>query len=223
MNNNWNQLAIGAIVTRLPAAAELFKARGVDFCCGGHRLLATVLAEQNIDAAEIYTRLDEIEEANRQTTDRTDYTAMMADELTGYIEARHHSYLNENLPLVGEVLGVVLKAHGRNHPELFRLHGLYGQLRTDLEQHLIKEEELLFPLLNEAKADDEEAVRLAGEIRAEHEGAGQLLKAMRSLTNNYQVPDDACPTFARLYKGLVELEGDIFQHIHLENNILLQH
>lgn len=222
MNNYWNEQEIGAIVTRLPAAADLFKANKLDYCCGGHRLLGTVLDEQKLDAAAIGSQLDRLETAARQTAGRTDFTAMSSDELTGYIETRHHTYLNENLPILGEILGVVLKAHGRNHPELFRLHSLYGQLRTDLEQHLIKEEELLFPLLNNGQAADAAAVRLAVEIKNEHEGAGQLLKSMRQLSNDYTVPDDACPTFGRLYKGLVELESDIFQHIHLENNILLQ-
>jgi regulator of cell morphogenesis and NO signaling len=221
MDNHWNQLAIGAIVTRLPAAADLFKARGIDFCCGGHRLLGPVLAEQQIDAAEIRARLEELEKASRLALGRTDYAAMSASELTSHIEVRHHTYLNENLPLIGEILGAVLKAHGRNHPELFKLHGLYGQLRTELEQHLIKEEELLFPLLSQGHDTDAEAVRLAEEIKNEHEAAGQTLKAMRRLSSDYRVPDDACPTYARLYKALVELESDIFQHIHLENNILL--
>ena len=149
MNNTWNNQAIGAIVTHLPAAAELFKASGIDFCCGGHRLLGSVLDEQNLDAAEIGIRLDALAESARQAAGRTDFTVMTPDELTSYIEDIHHAYLHENLPIIGEILGMVLKAHGRNHPELFKLHGLYGQLRTELEQHLIKEEELLFPLLNE--------------------------------------------------------------------------
>ena len=92
---------------------------------------------------------------------------------------------------------------------------------TELEQHLIKEEALLFPLLDAGKADDAEAIRLTQEIRAEHEAAGGLLKAMRQLSNDYTPPADACPTFVHLYKGLIEMESDIFQHIHLENNILL--
>ena len=220
--NNWQEQSIGSIVTKLPAAADLFKARGVDFCCGGHRLLGLVLREQNLDETEIAAKLDEIETAARQTAGRNDFTTMQPSELTSYIEARHHTYLNEALPQLGEILGVVLKAHGRNHPELFKLYGLYGQLRTDLEQHLIKEETLLFPLLDDGQAADSEAIRLADEIKNEHEGAGQLLKAMRHLTNDYTVPDDACTTFVRLYNGLVEMESDIFQHIHLENNILLK-
>ena len=43
---------------------------------------------------------------------------------------------------------------------------------------------------------------------------------MRELTSNYQLPDDACLTFATLYETLDAMEKDLHEHIHLENNIL---
>jgi regulator of cell morphogenesis and NO signaling len=43
---------------------------------------------------------------------------------------------------------------------------------------------------------------------------------MRQITSNYNLPADACPTFAALYSGLAEMEANLHHHIHLENNIL---
>ena len=43
---------------------------------------------------------------------------------------------------------------------------------------------------------------------------------MRRTTSNYELPGDACPTFAALYEGLQDMERDLHEHIHLENNIL---
>jgi regulator of cell morphogenesis and NO signaling len=123
------------------------------------------------------------------------------------------------LPQISELFGSVLKAHGRNHPELFKVHGLFGALRTDLEQHLIKEETTLFPALSEGNHGVSD---LAREIKDEHENAGKILKELRGITNNYTVPPDGCPTFKRLYRSLEEMESDLFLHIHLENNILLR-
>lgn len=221
MNNNWSEQTIGQTVARLPAAAELFKANRIDFCCGGDRLLGTVLREQNIPEETIYPRLDELAENLRQTADQKNFTTMAADELTNYIEASHHAYMHEALPQIGEIMAVVLKAHGRSHPDLFKLHGLYGQLRTELEQHLIKEETLLFPMLDEADPADSAAIAdLISELRQEHEAAGKVLKAMRLIAADYVAPPDACPTYQRLLDGLAEMESDLFQHIHLENNIL---
>jgi regulator of cell morphogenesis and NO signaling len=57
-------------------------------------------------------------------------------------------------------------------------------------------------------------------MQFEHEEAGTILEKMRAVTNGYSVPDDACPSFKALYVGLDELEKDLHQHIHLENNVL---
>jgi regulator of cell morphogenesis and NO signaling len=54
----------------------------------------------------------------------------------------------------------------------------------------------------------------------EHNNAGQALDRLRSLTQDYQVPDKACNTYRALLAGLAELELDLHQHIHKENNIL---
>ena len=36
----------------------------------------------------------------------------------------------------------------------------------------------------------------------------------------FGVPADGCASYRTLYTGLEELESDLHQHIHLENNIL---
>jgi regulator of cell morphogenesis and NO signaling len=54
----------------------------------------------------------------------------------------------------------------------------------------------------------------------EHDSAGRTLEMLRQVTGNYRLPDDACPTFAAMYDELQQLEADLHQHIHLENNIL---
>jgi regulator of cell morphogenesis and NO signaling len=141
--------------------------------------------------------------------------------LVDHIEAKHHAYLKEALPEISERLAVVLRAHGQHHPELFQVHGVFGQVRTDLEQHLVKEEVLLFPALSRGTPDAETRA-LAQTLRDEHTAVGEMLRTLRRLNHDYVAPDDACPTYRRLLKELETMEADLFQHIHLENNILLQ-
>ncbi|OQB24668.1 MAG: Iron-sulfur cluster repair protein ScdA [Firmicutes bacterium ADurb.Bin182] len=218
MKNDWGTGSIGDIVAKLPAASEVFKKFGVDFCCGGHRILSEVIKEQGIDGVLLYKELDA--EANKaQERSNVDFSAMSADELSSHIQARHHSYLREALPRLSELSNTVLKAHGKNHPELFRVHGLFGTLRIELEQHLAKEETLLFPAIGDI---NEQVRKLAREIKEEHESAGKILKELRLITDGYTVPLDGCPTFRKLYESLIEFESDLFEHIHLENNILLR-
>jgi len=57
-------------------------------------------------------------------------------------------------------------------------------------------------------------------MEAEHETAGNLLKEIAKLSNNYSVPEWGCNTFKALYAKLDEFEQDLHIHVHLENNIL---
>jgi regulator of cell morphogenesis and NO signaling len=57
-------------------------------------------------------------------------------------------------------------------------------------------------------------------MMTEHDGAGDLLRRIRQLSNDFNPPADACVTYRTLYGALEELERDLHQHIHLENNIL---
>jgi regulator of cell morphogenesis and NO signaling len=54
----------------------------------------------------------------------------------------------------------------------------------------------------------------------EHDGAGDTLKKLRAITNDYTLPADACISYKTLYDALQGFEADLHQHIHLENNIL---
>ena len=54
----------------------------------------------------------------------------------------------------------------------------------------------------------------------EHDDAGAALARMRELTSGFTAPADACNTFRAALDGLAELERDMHQHVHKENNIL---
>ncbi len=61
---------------------------------------------------------------------------------------------------------------------------------------------------------------LVKSLEDEHDAAGEILKKIRMLTNDYHVPEAACGTYRLVCNRLEMLEDDMFEHIHLENNIL---
>jgi regulator of cell morphogenesis and NO signaling len=61
------------------------------------------------------------------------------------------------------------------------------------------------------------AVNAIRQIEHEHNVAGQLLRQMHQITENYSLPKDACPTFTTLFKGLKALGKDLHEHIRLKN------
>ncbi|NLK99025.1 MAG: iron-sulfur cluster repair di-iron protein [Epulopiscium sp.] len=222
MNITDKNNTIGTIVAELPKAVQIFKEYGIDYCCGGHRLLTDVMKEQNIASDELYEKLQQADEErkNLYSSQGNNFKEMSPQVLSAYIEDTHHGYLRKTLPEIAELLSIVLRAHGKNHKELFEVYRLYGQLKADLEQHLLKEETLVFPIVGEEE-ELNQIKELTHEIITEHEAAGEVLRELRRITKDYQLPADACETFAKTYKNLEELEQDLHQHIHLENNILL--
>jgi regulator of cell morphogenesis and NO signaling len=224
MNTIDRNRTVGSVVAEIPQAAELFMEYKIDFCCGGDRPLAEVLEESGIDEEEILTRLEEIQRAQPPSAESTDFRKMTPLELIDYIENTHHVYVKKTLPELGDLSTTVLRAHGSNHEELFRVHKLFNNLKTELEEHLIKEEVMLFPKIRAQQtgpAADGAGIReRMAETVEEHETAGAVLKELREITGDYTVPADGCPTYRLTYEKLEELEADLFRHIHLENNLL---
>lgn len=213
-------MTVGEVAAAIPGALPVFQELNVDFCCGGKKPLADALAERNISVQAFLARANEQAAARGGSEAGTQNFAQMSPAvLSYYIEDTHHDYLRRALPEIDELLVHVLRAHGGNHPELFALYKLFGRLKSELMQHLVKEETLLFPALVRGESP---TAGLAEEIVQEHEGAGGLLEAMRRTALDYKAPADACMTYRRAYELLPELEDDLHRHIHLENNILLR-
>ncbi|HEX2945535.1 MAG TPA: iron-sulfur cluster repair di-iron protein [Clostridia bacterium] len=220
--------SVGEIVSRMPKAGDIFKQYRIDFCCGGNRTLKKVLAEKGLDEGEILGRLEAAyREGETGRAPAMDFTEMKPVELAEYIEEKHHGYLKKIMPELDELTARIMKVHGLRHSELFKVHKLFAALRAELEEHLVKEEEILFPKIREYQ--ERRSIRLLAEIgriiretEDEHEAAGKILKELRDITDDYKVPDDGCGTYRRAYEKLEEMETDVFEHIHLENNILFK-
>lgn len=217
---------LGDIVARFPNASEILRNNQIDFCCGGERPLADAAKEQGIDADGILTKINQaFQESEASRHDDIDWTQQPLSKLVDHIVNTHHAYMHSNLPELSRLTTVTLRAHGANHRELTKVHKLFHTIKMDLEQHLIAEEETIFPLIKEYEKTGDQATlaKLTQEIEqleAEHVGAGSILKEIRAVTSNYQLPADACATFAKTYERIQEMEADLFEHIHLENNIL---
>jgi regulator of cell morphogenesis and NO signaling len=217
---------IGEIVTKFPKAADVLKEYRIDFCCGGDRLLLTAIKEQGLPEPEILDKINNLYEEfkNIKTEDRNWVEAPLG-ELIDHIVNTHHAYLGEELPRISNLTTKILRVHGEHHPELSHVHKLFHSLKMELDQHLIKEETIQYPAIKEyekskSEASLNKAVSVNKELENEHTGAGDILKELRRVTNDFTAPEDGCNTYKLTYAKLEELENDTFQHIHLENNIL---
>jgi regulator of cell morphogenesis and NO signaling len=227
MNKFNSNQRIGDIVTLFPNASDIFKEYKIDFCCGGDRTLIAAIKEQGVNEAELLEKINASYEKvknNPYSKDRNWVEAPL-NELVDQIVNVHHAYLYENLPKISELTTKILRVHGENHPELSRVHKLFHTVKMELEAHLIEEETIQYPAIKEylrsnSEANLDKAINIINQLEDEHTGAGNILKELRKVTNDYTVPVDVCTTYRLTYTKLQEMEADIFQHIHLENNIL---
>lgn len=207
------------IVATNSATARVFDRLGLDYCCHGEQLLADAVIAAGLDPAAVSAELAALPTVDQPWVDLD--IAALADHVFDV----HHQYLHEELPLLDALAEKVLGVHGSAHPELAEVRRLVAAIRADLEPHLMKEEQILFPAIH-AIADgarDFPFGSVANPIRMmmlEHEQTGELLEALRAATDSYAVPDDACASYRSLYERLAAMEADTHLHIHKENHIL---
>lgn len=219
---------LGDVVAKFPKASEIFKRYHIDYCCGGQRPLSAAIQEQNLNGndilADLHKAFREVQAVKQDAA--VDWRQAPFDKLIDHIVNTHHAFLNQELPQISEDVKKILRVHGAHHGAvLSKVHKLFHTLKMELEEHLIKEEEILFPMIKEYEKNPSAAglprIReTVAEIESEHTAVGDILKELRSITEQYSAPGDACTTFRLTYQKLEELESDVFQHVHLENNIL---
>ncbi|RCR70830.1 iron-sulfur cluster repair di-iron protein [Larkinella punicea] len=222
-------LTVGEIVAADIRTAEVFKRLGIDFCCNGKRTLVEACGRANLPIETVVEALHKLPAEARRSSEKFDEWEL--GFLADYVLTVHHGYLYDNLPLIEELVLKVAAKHGDRYPKLHLVQQAYVALKADLLSHLQKEEIALFPIIKElAAAKGNPAIAGAGRplsIKApidcmehEHQDAGLLLFQLRELTDEYSPPADACNSHRLMLAKLAELEADLMQHIHLENNIL---
>lgn len=216
---------LGGIVTKFPKAGDYFKEHKIDFCCGGNRPVKEAVTELGLDVEKIVSDLNKLySERPADDPDRNWADASFA-ELIDHIVNTHHAYLMEELPDLSKYVTTILRVHGPGHPEIADVHKLFHAFKADMEAHTIKEEADAFPIILKFEQDpsDENFAmvdRVIHKLEEEHDEAGDIMKKIRKVTNDFALPEDACGTYRMVYQRLQEIESDTFQHVHLENNIL---
>jgi regulator of cell morphogenesis and NO signaling len=216
-------MTLATLVDQHPVLARELERRGLDYCCGGGRTLAQACAETGTDTDTVVAELNALEVQGAPAA----WTSMTATELVDHLEATHHAYLWDELPRLSALVEKIRGVHGERHPELDGVAACYARIRADLEPHLLREEQVLFPMIRELDASATtpsfHCGTLLNPIRvmlAEHDTVGELLARLRSLTADFTPPADGCASYAAAYRGLAELEADTHLHIHKENNVL---
>ncbi len=211
------ETTVGQIATEYPLATRVFARHNIDYCCGGGISLEEVCNQNSLETDLILTEIQNEIKTQENTEKQWDKESLT--DLIDHILITYHRPLDEEIPRLEYMVQKVYNVHGDKNPDMFsELRQVYLTLMNEIGAHMMKEEQILFPMIK--RGDGGMANGPINVMLQEHDSAGNALKRIRELTNNYQVPKEACNTWRALWYGLEALEEDLHQHIHLENNIL---
>ncbi len=219
--------SVGETVANDFRTAAIFEDLGIDFCCGGRQSLEDACRSVNVDPADVARAVA----AMPQRDDvETDVTKWPLDRLIDHIIDTHHAYVRSSLPRISVWLDKLVNAHATRHPELASIAAHFEVVGSELLQHMMKEEHVLFPYVRELAMTTvsgrhvlspfgtvENPIRM---MEREHADAADELRTIRELTNGYAVPADGCGTYSACMGELDRFERDLHRHVHLENNVL---
>ena len=213
---------IGQLAIEEPKAIAVLEKLSIDYCCHGNRTVAEACRDAGISEQELLSAIGSAPAG----TDARDWSASSLKDIQQFIIQTHHVFTRDMLATVNQLAAKVAQRHAANHPEVANVHGLVSRLQNDLLPHMMKEEQILFPYVEELESGEanppffgtvQNPVHM---MMMEHDAAAEILADLRAITANYALPDDACISFRALYERLQDLEQDLHRHIHLENNVL---
>lgn len=210
-------IIVGQLAAKHPETTRVFERYKINYCCGGDRTLQVACEKLGLDIAAVQVDLADAL-VQSETTDRA-WDNASPEELIEHILTVYHKPLKEELPRLEKLMNKVVKAHTDKAPDVLpELQSIFTAAKEELDQHLLKEENILFPMMLEKNTAMLSAP--IARMKHEHEELGDALKRMRELTNNYEISPEACNTWRALWHGLEDFEKTIHQHLHLENNVL---
>jgi regulator of cell morphogenesis and NO signaling len=208
------QRTIGEIAATLPGATAVFRAYRLDFCCGGDAPLADAATRRGVNAAEVAEQLARLDPAAESP--HPEDTVALIEHILNRFHETHRRELPELIRLARKV-----EAVHREHPQApAGLADALVALEADLEQHMQKEEQVLFPLMQQMPGRP--LHRPLAVMRDEHEQQRESLQELEAITGGFMPPAGACRSWQALYVGTAKLVGDVMEHVHLENNVLFR-
>ncbi len=227
MKNITPETPVGEIVRAFPARARIFENLGIDYCCGGKKSLAEACQAKKLDPATVVAMLSALDNGGKEV--QADPDTLTLTELCDHIERVHHGYLREELPRLDFMTRKVAATHGDAEPRLRDVRRVFEIFRDKVSAHTAEETDQVFPAIRQLEtADGDKADRLSklksefDKLESEHASTGAALAQFNQLTDSYTPPEWACTTMRALYDSLRQMERDMHQHIHKENNVFFR-
>ncbi len=206
------EMTVTAIAADLPGAAELFRRKGINFCCGGNIALSEAALRAGVLPDALLADLQAL--ADGAGRDAPEPTPALIDHILSRYHETHRAELEWLIPLAQKVERV----HGDHEDAPLGLTDALIALHDDLDSHMQKEEQVLFPLM--LQGSNPMIAHPIAQMRHEHDDTARLLAGVEHAAHGLNLPEGACGSWTALYTGLRKFSEDLVMHMHLENNVL---
>lgn len=203
---------IGDIATTLPGAAALLRGAGIAACCcTPERTLAEAAAAQGLPIDDLVAELRDRAEAVWLGTPKA------TEPLIEHIVARYHESHRAQLPALIALASEVETAEAERYEVPRGLSVLLDGLRAGLDEHMLREERRVFPLMLREPGD--QLAQSLALMRDEHEDNAMFLLRAEHLTRGYRAPTGSTDC-ERLYVDLARFAEDLVAHVYIEERAL---
>lgn len=195
-----------------PGSTAIFRRHKIDYCCGGGTPLAKAAEERGVDLAGLIAQLGALDRAEAAAPAET-------GALIDHLLDRYHEVHRRQFPEAIFLAARVESVHGDRPDCPTGIAQHLAFMFDDLEAHHQKEEMILFPMMRRGE------LRLGAPIsrmEAEHDDVVEQLTGLARLTHDFTPPENACGTWRALYALCQEIDADLRDHMHLENNVLFR-
>ena len=219
---------VGEIANRQPSTIEVFEQLGIQYCCHG---------EETVEATGGYLRwpvngvLSELNRVvNASGTTKAPWADPILEALMGNLLRTRTVLVQQDLPRIQQLARTVSSCHLREHPNAIHIAHLSATLAHEVTSHFADEAQILFPKIRElelAYVGSSSATVHVNSVRNdlahmthEHGAVGDLLSRIQDLTEDYDSTTTTCASYREICQRLKELDGEVRQEVHLENNVL---
>lgn len=206
-------LSLDSILEQFPGSPRILRRAGIDFLRNSTSSLRQIFAN-SIDQAE--TVALDIEELSNQLT-QTEWEYTDANQVMNFIVEHFHAHHIAELPVL-VMLASKVERKNLNHPLAPDGIAAYlDQFQTGIKEHMKDEEELLFPALRSGQPHS----AILANMLNDHNDIDDYIDKIEDLCRHYELPKDADEDWAALYKGVKLFIDELWEHVSMENNFLM--
>jgi len=207
-----HEMTVAELATTRPASTGVLYRHGIEFCVGASRRFADACRDAAVEATAV---LAEVEREEASGVVAIAWSRQPLADLVDHIVGAFHTVEQREMNHLHDLLTEV----GARRPGVVEHNDLadaFARLRTELTEHMAKEETVLFPWLRSGRGD---LARTPIQVMMmEHDATLQLLNRVRALRQAFAAAAPA--PAAEIVDRLSELDRHVREHMHLENNVL---